>query len=126
MEKFVGIVVLFCASGTGIFGAFNEGMTGDPSVLFTKSFLDFFTAGIFATALGADFTSMESVYGVIFLKNLFTLKLGGSILQENHTPYSNKEVQRLVVGMSGSKNTENWSSICPQFCTRPDHLRTTS
>ncbi|WP_138493589.1 DUF554 domain-containing protein [Paenibacillus pinistramenti] len=52
MEKFVGIVVLFCASGTGIFGAFTEGMTGDHSVLFTKSLLDFFTAAIFATALG--------------------------------------------------------------------------
>jgi hypothetical protein len=52
MEKFVGILVLFSASGTGIFGAFNEGMTGDPSILLTKSFLDFFTAGIFATALG--------------------------------------------------------------------------
>lgn len=52
MEKFVGIVVLFCASGTGIFGALNEGMTGDPSILFSKSFLDFFTAAIFATALG--------------------------------------------------------------------------
>lgn len=52
MEKFVGIVVLFCASGTGIFGALNEGMTGDPSVLFSKSILDLFTAAIFATALG--------------------------------------------------------------------------
>lgn len=52
MEKFVGILVLFCASGTGIFGALNEGMTGDSSILLTKSFLDFFTGGIFATALG--------------------------------------------------------------------------
>ncbi|WP_138494433.1 DUF554 domain-containing protein [Paenibacillus pinistramenti] len=52
MTQFVGIVVLFCASGTGIFGALNEGMTGDSSVLISKSFLDFFTAAIFATALG--------------------------------------------------------------------------
>lgn len=52
MEKFIGIVVLFCASGTGIFGALNEGMTGDASILFSKAFLDFFTAAIFATALG--------------------------------------------------------------------------
>jgi uncharacterized membrane protein YqgA involved in biofilm formation len=52
MEKFVGILILFCASGTGIFGALNEGMTGDHSVLITKSILDFFTAGIFATSLG--------------------------------------------------------------------------
>lgn len=52
MEKFVGILILFCASGTGIFGALNEGMTGDHSILFAKSILDFFTAGIFATSLG--------------------------------------------------------------------------
>lgn len=52
MEKFVGILILFCASGTGIFGALNEGMTGDHSILLTKSILDFFTAGIFATSLG--------------------------------------------------------------------------
>jgi len=44
--------VLFCASGTGIFGAMNEGMTGDYSLLMVKSFLDLFTAAIFATALG--------------------------------------------------------------------------
>ncbi|MDQ0157181.1 DUF554 domain-containing protein [Robertmurraya andreesenii] len=52
MEKFVGIVVLFSASGTGIFGSLNEGMTGDTSLLISKSFLDLFTATIFATSLG--------------------------------------------------------------------------
>ena len=52
IDKFVAILVLFCASGTGIFGAMNEGMTGDPQILFVKSILDFFTSGIFATALG--------------------------------------------------------------------------
>jgi len=52
IDKFVAILVLFCASGTGIFGAMNEGMTGDPQILFVKSILDFFTSGIFATVLG--------------------------------------------------------------------------
>ena len=52
MEKFVSMVVLFCASGTGVFGALNSGMTGDHTILFAKSILDFFTAGIFATTLG--------------------------------------------------------------------------
>ncbi len=52
LEKFVAIIVLFSASATGIFGAMNEGMTGDPSILYTKSILDFFTGAIFATALG--------------------------------------------------------------------------
>ncbi|WP_320041804.1 DUF554 domain-containing protein [uncultured Desulfobacter sp.] len=52
MEKFVAILVLFCASGTGVFGAMQEGMTGDASLLIVKAFLDLFTAGIFAIALG--------------------------------------------------------------------------
>lgn len=51
-EKFVAILVLFCASGTGIFGAMHEGMTGDPSVLYIKTVLDLFTSAIFATMLG--------------------------------------------------------------------------
>ncbi len=51
-EKFVAILVLFCASGTGIFGAMQEGMTGDPSILYIKTVLDLFTAAIFATMLG--------------------------------------------------------------------------
>ena len=51
-EKFVAILVLFCASGTGVFGAMTEGMSGDPSILYIKTILDLFTAGIFATLLG--------------------------------------------------------------------------
>ena len=42
IEKFVGVLILFCASGTGIFGALKEGMTGDYSILIAKSILDFF------------------------------------------------------------------------------------
>ncbi|VYT68613.1 DUF554 domain-containing protein [Metakosakonia massiliensis] len=52
IQSLVAIIILFCASGTGIFGAMREGMTGDPSILIAKSFLDFFTALIFATTLG--------------------------------------------------------------------------
>jgi hypothetical protein len=52
MEKFVAMIVLFCASGTGIFGSMQEGLTGDPSLLIIKAFLDFFTSAIFATVLG--------------------------------------------------------------------------
>ncbi|ADO47054.1 DUF554 domain-containing protein [[Enterobacter] lignolyticus] len=52
IQNFVAIIVLFCASGTGIFGAIREGMTGDPSILIAKAFLDFFTATIFACTLG--------------------------------------------------------------------------
>jgi uncharacterized membrane protein YqgA involved in biofilm formation len=52
LDSFVGLIVLFCASGTGIFGALQAGMTGNNTILFTKSILDLFTAIIFAASLG--------------------------------------------------------------------------
>ncbi len=52
MEEFISILVLFCASGTGLFGAMQSGITGDHSILLTKSILDFCTAAIFAANLG--------------------------------------------------------------------------
>lgn len=52
MTEFISIVVLFCASGTGIFGALQSGISGDHSVLLAKAVLDLFTAAIFAARLG--------------------------------------------------------------------------
>ncbi|MCI1986407.1 MAG: DUF554 domain-containing protein [Lactobacillus sp.] len=51
-QTLVTVIVLFCASGTGIYGALTEGMNGDTSILISKSILDFFTAAIFAANLG--------------------------------------------------------------------------
>jgi len=71
LSKFVAILVLFCASGTGIFGAMSEGMTGDSSLLIVKSFLDLFTAAIFATALGYSVATLAIpqflIQGSLFL-----------------------------------------------------------
>nr|WP_320012741.1 DUF554 domain-containing protein [uncultured Desulfobulbus sp.] len=52
LDKFVALLVLFCMSGTGVYGAMSEGMTGDPTLLIVKSILDFFTAPIFASSMG--------------------------------------------------------------------------
>ena len=52
MNTLVTIIVLFCASGTGIYGSIVAGMSGDNSVLISKSILDLFTAAIFACNLG--------------------------------------------------------------------------
>ncbi len=52
LDKFVALVVLFCVSGMGVYGALTEGMTGDVSLLVIKAILDFFTALIFASNLG--------------------------------------------------------------------------
>ena len=47
MSMLVTIIVLFCASGTGIYGSLDSGMSGDHTILISKSILDFFTAMIF-------------------------------------------------------------------------------
>ena len=60
-------VVLFCASGTGIYGSIVSGMTGDHSILMAKSILDFFTALIFACSLGAVVSIVAVPQFVIFL-----------------------------------------------------------
>jgi uncharacterized protein len=58
LDKFVALTVLFCASGTGVFGALNEGMTGDPTMLLAKSILDLFTGAIFAISLGVSVAAL--------------------------------------------------------------------
>lgn len=52
VAKFVTLLVLFSASGMGIFGALREGMTGDANILLAKSMLDLVTATLFAAELG--------------------------------------------------------------------------
>ncbi len=52
LDKFVALLVLFCMSGTGVYGSMSEGMTGDPTLLVVKAILDLFTAPIFASTMG--------------------------------------------------------------------------
>lgn len=53
MDEYVTIVAIFCAGGFGIYGALMEGMSGDSSILLSKSIMDFFTAILFAGTMGA-------------------------------------------------------------------------
>ena len=52
LMKVSAALVLFCCGGTGWYGALNEGLTGDGSILITKAILDCVTACIFAALLG--------------------------------------------------------------------------
>lgn len=47
------IIMIFCFSGSGIFGALSEGMAGNSEILIAKSIMDIFTAFIFAISLGS-------------------------------------------------------------------------
>lgn len=52
MDHMITMLVLFCFSGTGIFGVITSAVSGDHSILYTKAIMDFFTAIIFASKVG--------------------------------------------------------------------------
>lgn len=62
-EQFAVFTVVFSASGLGFFGAIQEGLTGDATMLFVKSLLDLPTAMFIAANIGA-------VIGVLFVPQL--------------------------------------------------------
>lgn len=74
MDRYITVVVIFCSSGFGIFGTLTEGMTGDPSLLISKAILDFFTAFIFAGALGLSVSVIALPQLFIFLLLFFSAK----------------------------------------------------
>lgn len=82
LNQLVTIIVLFCASGTGIYGSLDLGMTGDSSVLIAKSILDFFTAMIFAAQLGYVVSLIVIPQFIIF----FLLFLGAKMIFPLTTP----------------------------------------
>jgi hypothetical protein len=68
----VTAVVLFCTSGTGIYGSLDAGMTGSITILLSKSVLDFFTAMVFACTLGLV-TAVIAVPQFVIFTCLFLL-----------------------------------------------------
>ena len=73
-EKYLSLlvtaIVLFCFSGTGIYGCLDAGMTGNATVLLSKSVLDLFTAMVFACTLGAV-TAVVAVSQLVIFTVLF-------------------------------------------------------
>lgn len=68
-------IVLFCASGTGIYGSIISGMSGDHTILIAKSILDLFTALIFACTLGLVTSLIAIPQCLIFLLLFFLARL---------------------------------------------------
>ena len=70
MDHFITVVVLFCASGFGIYGVLVEGMSGNAGILLSKAVLDFCTAAVFAVTLGVAVAAvalpMVAVLGILF------------------------------------------------------------
>lgn len=66
LSLLVTTIVLFCSSGTGIYGCLDAGMTGSSTILISKSILDLFTAMVFACNLGAVVSLVAAPQFVIF------------------------------------------------------------
>lgn len=82
MLTLVTIIVLFCSSGTGIYGCLDSGMSGDHTILLSKSILDFFTAMIFACNLGYVISMVAIPQAIIF----FTLFYAAKVIYPLTTP----------------------------------------
>ena len=79
LATLITVIVLFCSSGMGIYGSLSEGITGDSSLLITKSILDFFTAAIFACNLGYIVSLIAVpqfvIFTILFLSASFIVPL---------------------------------------------------
>lgn len=82
LAMMITAIVLFCASGTGIYGSLDEGMTDDMSILVAKSILDFFTAMIFACNLGYIVSLIAVPQFIVFI----TLFLSAGVVVPLTTP----------------------------------------
>ncbi len=78
----VTIIVLFCASGTGIYGSIVSGISGDHSILLAKSILDIFTAMIFACSLGMVVSLISVPQLVIFIALFFLARVIGPLCSD--------------------------------------------
>ena len=75
LSLLVTAIVLFCISGTGIYGCLDAGMTGDSTILLSKSILDIFTAMVFACSLGVAVSLVAIPQAIIFFALFFGAKL---------------------------------------------------
>jgi len=70
-KGFVNASILFCVGAMAIIGSFESGLTGDHSILYTKSLLDFIAALILTVSLG--FGVIFSAIAVLIYQGLLVL-----------------------------------------------------
>ena len=81
-DMLLTVIVLFCASGTGIYGSMISSMTGDHSILIAKSILDLFTALIFACSLGLVVSMIAIPQMILFLILFICAEIGRASCRE--------------------------------------------
>jgi len=86
-QGFVNATTIFCVGAMAIIGALNDGLTGDSSVLFVKSALDFVTSIILGASLGIGVAcSAVAVFvyqgAIALLAGLLQNVLAGELLNQ--------------------------------------------
>lgn len=77
IARFIGVMMLFCTGSTGILGALTEGMTGDRTVMLSKSVMEIFGSASFAASMGIMVALIAVPQFILFLILYF---LAGSIM----------------------------------------------
>jgi len=70
----VTTIVLFCSSSSGIYGCLDAGMTGNTTILLSKSILDLPTAMVFACSLGTVVCLVAIPQAVVFFSLFLAAK----------------------------------------------------
>lgn len=73
-KGFISGSIFFCVGAMAIVGSLTEGLTGDISILISKSCIDFVTAIIFGSTLG--FGVMFAAFPIIIYEGAITLLAG--------------------------------------------------
>lgn len=73
-QGFISASLLFCVGSMTIVGAMEAGLSGDNTMLFTKSVMDFFSSIIFASTLGIG-VLFSSVFVLIYQGGLTLLAI---------------------------------------------------
>ena len=114
----VTVIVLFCASGTGIYGSLDAGMTGDSTILISKSILDLFTAAVFACNLGYVVSLVALPQLVIFLALFF----GAKGILPMTTPRYDRRFQGLRrFSDGGHRPADDQDQVVPHCRHDPGH-----
>ena len=73
-KAFVTASLVYCVGAMAIVGALEDGLNGNPSILFAKSALDGISAVVFASSMGAGV--IFSAFPVLFYQGSITLFAG--------------------------------------------------
>ena len=81
-DMIVNVLVMFCFTSTGIYGAMYSGMTGDHSLLFSKAMTDFVVSGLFAASIGYVMMAIAIPQFTFFVAMFYLARLVLPILSD--------------------------------------------